>query len=390
MSNIMTLPTAEARAAEVARLLASKDITAIEKALDAATDDAALVSSSKPVIQEFVKFAATDESDPVFAVQVAELTLRKISQRAGSFMDERLSLREVLADAYQGAGQLPVAIKHLTSIPVEPGLRSNEDEYKVELFVRIAELNIAIDDTVTAETYVNKAWPLQKKISDKNMKLRFNACFATLMDVKRKFVDAGQRFYELSKYLDDWSVALQKAIICVVLADAGPARSRLLASLYRDERTSGLGDLSLILSKVFHSRVMRPRDVDLLQAHLLPHHKALTASGRTVVDVAIQQHNLHAASQLYFNISFSELGGLLGIPPEDAERVAAQMIQENRLKATIDQVREVIFFANDAAAPIQQWDTQISAACNAVSTIADSICQVHHKFNAMLGNGVAA
>lgn len=389
MASILSLPSAEARVAAVNTLLKSHNLAELEKCLDVVVEESTLVSASKPILQEVVRFAGADETDAAFGVQVAELALKKITQRSGSFMDERLGLREILADAYQSAGQLQVAIKHLTSLPVEVGLRSNEDDYKAELFVRIAELNIAIDDTVAAETFLNKAWPLQKKITDKNMKLRFNGCFATLMDVKRKFVDAGQRFYEVSKYLDDWLVALQKAIVCVVLADAGPARSRLLASLYRDERTAGLGDLSLILSKVFHSRVMRPKDVELLQAHLLSHHRAVTASGRTVVDVAIQQHNLQAASQLYFNISFSELGGLLGISSEAAERVAAQMIQENRLKATIDQVREVIFFANDAAAPIVQWDTQISAACNTVSSIADSICQVHHKYNALLGGAKA-
>ena len=38
-------------------------------------------------------------------------------------------------------------------------------------------------------------------------------------------------------------------------------------------------------------------------------------AGSTILDLAVVEHNMLSASKLYNNISFEELGRLLGIPP---------------------------------------------------------------------------
>jgi COP9 signalosome complex subunit 4 len=43
--------------------------------------------------------------------------------------------------------------------------------------------------------------------------------------------------------------------------------------------------------------------------------------------------------------SFEELGALLGIGPQKAEKIAARMISEDRMRGSIDQVT-VIFWSN--------------------------------------------
>lgn len=57
----------------------------------------------------------------------------------------------------------------------------------------------------------------------------------------------------------------------------------------------------------------------------------MTGDGSTVLDKAVMEHNLLAASRLYDNIYFEELGQLLGVPAEKAERIACRMIAEQRL-----------------------------------------------------------
>lgn len=47
---------------------------------------------------------------------------------------------------------------------------------------------------------------------------------------------------------------------------------------------------------------------------LQPHQKAITADGSTILDHAVVEHNLLAASKLYNNITFDGLGALLEIP----------------------------------------------------------------------------
>ena len=72
--------------------------------------------------------------------------------------------------------------------------------------------------------------------------------------------------------------------------------------------------------------------VDAFAQQLRPHQCAITTDGSTVLDRAVTEHNLAAASKLYNNIYFSELGQLLGCTPQKAESTASKMVMEDRLK----------------------------------------------------------
>ena len=58
---------------------------------------------------------------------------------------------------------------------------------------------------------------------------------------------------------DDLESALQAAIKCTILAAAGQQRSRMLATLYKDERSAGL-DVFPFLEKVYLERILRRQD----------------------------------------------------------------------------------------------------------------------------------
>ena len=72
--------------------------------------------------------------------------------------------------------------------------------------------------------------------------------------------------------------------------------------------------------------------MDSFAQQLRPHQCAITTDGSTVLERAVIEHNLAAASKLYNNIYFSELGQLLGCSSEKAESTAAKMVMEDRLK----------------------------------------------------------
>lgn len=57
-------------------------------------------------------------------------------------------------------------------------------------------------------------------------------------------------------------------------------------------------------------------------------------------------HNLSSARKIYTNISFKELGSLLEISPEKAEKAAANLIEEKRIDGFIDQVDHTIHFSH--------------------------------------------
>ena len=115
----------------------------------------------------------------------------------------------------------------------------------------------------------------------------------------------------------------------------GKQRSRLLATLFKDERCQKLPAYN-ILEKMYLERIIRSNQVKEFESILLPHQKAKTADGMkikleelkyfsmyyirpifllgsTLIDRALIEHNLLAASKLYNNIKFNELGTLFGI-----------------------------------------------------------------------------
>jgi len=155
-------------------------------------------------------------------------------------------------------------------------------------------------------------------------------------------------------------VRRSSAITCAVLAPAGPVRSRVLSALYRDERSSSTPH-HLILSKMFLDQIIRQTELTSFASTLKTHQLArLPASvaialpegedetgkkgPETVLDRAVMEHNVLAASKVYNNIRFTGLGLLLDLRPSAAEAMARTMIQQGRLRASIDQVEGIIMF----------------------------------------------
>lgn len=116
---------------------------------------------------------------------------------------------------------------------------------------------------------------------------------------------------------------------------------------------------------MFLDQIIRPAEVTQFAASLRPHQLARlprakpivapnadadadTAPGKngpeTVLDRAVMEHNVLAASRLYNNLTFSGLGLLLDLTPLAAEAMARTMIQQGRLRGSIDQVESLIEF----------------------------------------------
>lgn len=115
---------------------------------------------------------------------------------------------------------------------------------------------------------------------------------------------------------------------------------------------------------MFLDQMIRPAEVTKFSSSLAPHQLARLATSQpivvptdsdpselegkngpeTVLDRAMMEHNVLAASRVYNNITFKGLGLLLGLKPSAAEAMARTMIQQKRLYASIDQIDRVILF----------------------------------------------
>jgi len=311
---------------------------------------------------------------PELHKEIGHYSLDKIQPRVVAFEDQVSIIRVDLARLYEEEEEWREAAKILIAIPLDTGQRVLDSEYKVNIYVKIAQLYLEDDESVQAEAYINRAAELIHQVKDEELKLRYKVCFARIMDYKRQFMKAALRYYELSQIVGEQErlEALQYSVVCAILAPAGPQRSRILATLYKDERSSKI-EIYNILEKMFFERILRKSEVEKFTQLLKPHQLAVLSDGSTVLDRAVIEHNLLSASKLYKNITFTELGALLDIPAEKAEKVTSRMMVEDRLKGHIDQIEGLIIFEFHSTEPLQQWDSRIASACNSVNSILETV-----------------
>ncbi|KAF9055317.1 hypothetical protein BDZ89DRAFT_1004149 [Hymenopellis radicata] len=380
----------------------------------------------RQILTEVVKFLAdgaiTDNDLKKAVVQdIVSIVLPKIV----SYEEQVIALRSQLADIFESEEEWSEAARVLMSIFNESSQRAFTDAERMSGYVRIVRLLLEEEDSVQAETYFNRAQLLVHSTTDKVVLLQFKLCQARISDYGRKFLEAASRYHELS-YVgeideEERRHMLMAAVTCAVLAPAGPNRSRVLASLYRDERSVDLSTYN-ILSKMFLDHILRPAEIKEFEGTLKPHQLAKiaissndrlasanergdgddgTTSTRTgpstVLDRAVMEHNLLASSNIYNNITFRGLGALLDLTPGAAETMARKMIEQGRLRGTIDQVDKLIWFegnreeddaqgkagglgdveeAEDTGAPFtKRWDTQIRITAANVEAIVQSLTE---------------
>ena len=326
---------------------------------------------SRQVLQEFnnLLFSQGVGLSRVQVKTLGNLFLTKLRARLSSFEEQFSAVSEKMADILQEEEDWKGAAELLSRIPLTSSQRNISEEYKAKMFVRIAMLYLEDDDEVNAEIYVGRSHAIIGKSEFKNLEVKFQhqACRARIYDAKRKFQDAARHYYELSQVgkatviaimgeqaagqtnLDEIIEAqnldaLTKAAICAILAPAGPERSRTLAILYKDERTAKIATFNM-MEKIYMERVVRAPEIQQFEKSLRPHQMALTAEGLTVLQKAMIEHNLFAAAKMYNNITFVELGFFLHVDPDKAEKIARNMILENRIAGSIDQIDGMIYFA---------------------------------------------
>lgn len=307
-------------------------------------DQVSLVISRQILSDVCVQF--TKIPDNVSAT-ISIYTLDKVQPRVISFEEQVATIRQHLASIYEREERWKDAASVLSHIPLETGQRQYTVDYKLETYLKIARLYLEDEDVPQAESFINRASMLQAETKNESLGVMYKVCYARVLDYRRKFIEAAQRYNELSykNEIDEEErmIALKKALVCTVLASAGQQRSRMLATLFKDERCQQLPAFN-ILEKMYLDRIIKRSELEDFESHLMEHQKALTPDGSSILDRAVFEHNLLSASRLYNNITFAELGSLLEITPSKAERIASQMITEGRMNGYIDQIDGIVNF----------------------------------------------
>ena len=355
--------------------------------LDSILNEDTSIVVVRPLLDAFTDVLQSLETEPKIKVGQHAITL--IQSRFASVEEQDARIREILADAYEDEEEYTAAARVLQGIHLDSSQRLVSDSAKVKLWIRVVRLYLEDDDPTSAEGVLNRVKNLPSKIEDHELKLHFQLSQARILDARRRFLDASQEYFNVSLASgvdeNDRLQALSAAITCAVLAPAGPRRSRALVRLYKDERSPSIEEFS-ILEKMFLDRLLNPEEVAAFAEKLAPHQLAQTADGTTVLDKAVIEHNLVAASKLYENINVDSLGHILGLKDgqdmtagEKAEAYAARMVEQGRLKGNIDQISGVIYFDSStigsgaASKEIRQWDASVQGVAEDVERVATSI-----------------
>ncbi|PLW14101.1 hypothetical protein PCANC_18223 [Puccinia coronata f. sp. avenae] len=344
--------------------------------------DAVGLLISKTVLSELVSLIETelkgnDQMDFKRTLLESVLEQPDLCGRTVRFEEQISSLRESLASLLEEQEEWSEAARALQGIPLDGTHRNVSQEYRLNTYIRIVRLLLEDDNATNAESYLNRASLLIPESKDEATVLAFKLSQARIFDSKRKFEEASKKYHEISFIAnldeDERESCLSAAVVCGVLAPAGPNRTRLLTSLFRDERSVNLSDYK-ILSKMVLGQIIRGHEMVEFEKRLKPHQLAklpkilefsdeeeeadsrmmkeprervrLKKGPENVFDRAVMQHNLLSVSRIYNRISFKGLGRLVGLTSTAVEIMARTMIQENRLKASIDQVEKLITFKN--------------------------------------------
>jgi len=241
-------PAQRYQAFEDALAKAGSSPDAVREILSAALDDTHEVL---PVAdgRRLVLALANQLSQGKAGYQACEAALSVLQTRLVLYEEQDGVLREAMAEVLRAEENYSGAAKVLAGID----LRSTRytDTERMERLVKIAEYFLEDGESVDADVYINKASHLLGACNDPAVKTRYKVSYARVLDSKRKFLEAAGRYYDLSTgsadavgglevVEDDLLMLLAKSVVCVVLANAGPPRTRLLGTLYKDERTQNV------------------------------------------------------------------------------------------------------------------------------------------------------
>ena len=357
--------------------------------IDAIFEDSLGIVVTRSLGIQFVQSLKHVESNDT-KIEVGEHALNIFQAQASSFEEQNAQVRELMADAYEGDEDFLASAKILAGIPLESSQRKIANEDKVRFWIRITRNYLEVDDTTLAEQFLNKAKNLIYTVEDRDLNLHFKLCQARIQDARRNFLAAAQGYQDISfmSYVaeEERLHTLSMAIKCAVLAPAGPARSRALGRLYKDERSPQLEEYG-ILEKMFLDRLLTAAEVEKFAEGLQVHQLAKTADGSTVLAKAVMEHNLRGASRLYSNIRFEALGLLLGLDGDKAEEATARMIEQGRLVGRIDQIERFISFEGGEATgekgsgrsegivgkELRRWDTNVEGLAEEVEKVTSEL-----------------
>ncbi|MBA0721112.1 hypothetical protein Golax_008685 [Gossypium laxum] len=178
-------------------VLSSNDILQAKKFIDHMLSDDVPLVVSRQLLQTFTQELGRLEAE--LQKEITHYILDQIHPRVVSFEEQVLIIREKLAELYESEQQWSKAAQMLSGIDLDSGMRIIDDTFRLSKCVQIARLYLEDDDAVNAEAFINKASFLVSNSQHEVLILQYKVCYARILDLKRKFLEAALRYYDISQ-----------------------------------------------------------------------------------------------------------------------------------------------------------------------------------------------
>ncbi|KAJ8022363.1 COP9 signalosome complex subunit 4 [Holothuria leucospilota] len=203
----------------------SKDdlLSSLNVFIDTMVNENVSLSVSRPLLTEVCSKLVSLPNE--VSKTASHFLLEKVQPRAVSFEEQMATVRQHLAAIYESEESWRDAARILVGIPLETGQKQYAVDYKLNTYLKIARLYLEDDDPVEAETYIKRASMLQAESTNEQLHILYKVCYARVLDYRRKFIEAAQRYNELSyKNIvaeEERMESLKHALHCTILASAG-------------------------------------------------------------------------------------------------------------------------------------------------------------------------
>ncbi|RVW27326.1 COP9 signalosome complex subunit 4 [Vitis vinifera] len=87
----------------------------------------------------------------------------------------------------------------LSGMDLDSTTRVIDDTLRLSKCVLIVRLYLEDDDAINAEAFINEASFLVSNSQHEVLNLQYKVCYARILDLKRKFLDAALRYYDISQ-----------------------------------------------------------------------------------------------------------------------------------------------------------------------------------------------
>lgn len=298
-------------------------------------------------------------------------TLRTITEGKIYVEIERARLTRILSKINEDEGNISEAAKVLQELQVET-FGQMEKREKVDFLLEQVRLCLDNKDFIRAQIMSNK---INRKglndVDSQDLKLRFYQQMIRYYAHDNNYIEickCYQSIYDTPTVKADkaqWSAALQKIVLYVVLAPHDNTQSDLIHHIYEDKNLEELPKYRELVKSFITIELIRwLRLKEVYASEFTSHFGADSGEKKglwTDMQHRVVEHNIRVIAAYYTRISMTRLSELLDLSQDEAEKFVSNLVVGKSIFAKIDRPAGTVVFvkAQDPSDVLNDWSDNV-------------------------------